>query len=451
MPPNVVLIVSDNQSPWTLGCYGNQDIRTPNADKLAREGALFENACCVNPVCSPNRATLLTGLVPSQHGVHNWLGTETPDAQVGPHAYCTIEEFPTLPELLAKVGYDCGMTGKWHLGDSLSPQLGFRYWFAKTKGHTSTFYNDEAIWRGEVYEEPRYYLDAITDHATNFIREPREAPFFLYVGFNGPYGLDEDMREGHENEHTEYYADKELECFPREEPHQWLVENRDCIDNETTMRSYASAVSGVDTRVGKIMHALAAEGELENTLLIFTSDHGLCGGHHGMWGMGDHSEPRHMYQETLRIPLIWHHPEGIDEVRVEEMVANYDLFPTIASYLGFPEWTADRPDLPGRDYSAAVEGNDLDWKEEIVYHEYEHIRAVQTPHWKLVRRYPDGPDELYDAKADQAETINLIDDNKHTQVIDRLAHRLEQFFDEYADPRYDFVNGGTSKAGTLDT
>jgi len=101
--PNVVFIMTDNQSPWTLGCYGNAEIATPNIDRLAREGVRFTNAFCSNPVCSPNRATCLTGLMPSQHGVHNWLGTEKPDAQMGPEAYCTIGEFLSLPRLFSTV------------------------------------------------------------------------------------------------------------------------------------------------------------------------------------------------------------------------------------------------------------------------------------------------------------------------------------------------------------
>ena len=84
MRPNVVFIIVDNQSPWTCGCYGNTEILTPGIDRLAREGVRFTNAFCTNPVCSPNRATLMTGLMPSQHGVHNWLGTEQPSAQIGP-------------------------------------------------------------------------------------------------------------------------------------------------------------------------------------------------------------------------------------------------------------------------------------------------------------------------------------------------------------------------------
>ncbi len=101
MRPNIVFIISDNQSPWTLGCYGNGEILTPGVDRMAAEGVRFTNAFCVNPVCSPNRATCLTGLMPSQHGVHSWLGLEQPDAQMGEQAYCTIREFDTLPERLA--------------------------------------------------------------------------------------------------------------------------------------------------------------------------------------------------------------------------------------------------------------------------------------------------------------------------------------------------------------
>src|SRR3982751_3355433 len=105
--PNVVLILTDNQGAWTLGCYGNPDIRTPNIDRLAREGMLFERCFSSNAVCSPTRATLLTGLIPSQHGVHSYLAAG--GAQIGPRAHSTIAEFRTLPEVWAEAGYTCGL------------------------------------------------------------------------------------------------------------------------------------------------------------------------------------------------------------------------------------------------------------------------------------------------------------------------------------------------------
>src|SRR4051794_6322393 len=125
-PPNIVLILTDNQGAWTLGCYGNPDIQTPNIDRLAREGMLFNQCFSSNAVCSPTRATLLTGLIPSQHGVHSYLPAG--GAQVGPHAYSTIAEFRTLPKILSEAGYTCGLAGKWHLGNNLKPQEGFTSW-----------------------------------------------------------------------------------------------------------------------------------------------------------------------------------------------------------------------------------------------------------------------------------------------------------------------------------
>jgi arylsulfatase A-like enzyme len=448
MKPNIVFIIADNQSPWTLGCYGNDEILTPNIDRLANNGIRFTNAFCSNPVCSPNRATCLTGLMPSQHGVHNWLGAEKPDAQMGPDAYCAIEEFANLPGLLAADGYNCGLSGKWHLGDSMNPQLGFKYWFTKPKGHTSTFYNDEAIWEGEVHREEGYYLDAITEHAVDFIRQERETPFFLYVGYNGPYGLDHDMREGHRNRHTDYYSDKEMTSFPREGVHPWLRQNTDCIENMTTMRSYACATSGVDDGVGRILDSLS-ELELErNTLVVYTADHGLCAGHNGYWGMSDHGRPLMMYDTNLRVPLILRHPQRIPAGGgCDAAVCNYDFFPSILEYLDLTDKHEKKLAMPGKSYAAALAGDTLSWEQQATFHEYENTRTIRTPEWKLTRRFPGGPHDLYDLRNDPWECRNLIDQPQHSDVQLSLKSRLETFFGQHADPKYDLWTGGRSKAG----
>jgi len=446
--PNVVFIISDNQSPWTLGCYGNTEILTPGIDRLAQGGFRFTNAMCSNPVCSPNRATCLTGLMPSQHGVHSWLGMERPDAQMGPEAYCTIQEFDNLPARLAAEGYRCGLSGKWHLGDSLNPQLGFDYWFTKPKGHTATFYNDEAIWQGQVYREPGYYLEAITDHAVDFLQQADTDPFFLTVGYNGPYGLDRDMREGHRNRHTSYYADKELTCFPREDAHPWLAQNLDCIGNPVAMRSYAAAVSGVDDGVSRLLDTLAELGLEENTLVIYTADHGFCAGHNGYWGMSDHGRPLAMYEQNLRVPLILRHPAKIPAGKsCPSATCNYDLFPSLLDYLGLPAQGHDGLARPGRSYVPTLLGETMGEHADATFHEYENARTIRTPEWKLTRRTPGGPNDLYHIAMDPQERQNLFG-QVETESIQRGLHmRLDTFFETFSQPEHDLWNRGRSKAG----
>ena len=449
LPANIVFIMTDNQGAWTLGCYGNRDIRTPHIDALASGGMRFANAYCVNSVCSPSRATYLTGLLPSQHGIHCYLGNEKPDAQMGPDAYCTIDEFTTLPRTLQEAGYTCGLSGKWHLGDSLHAQQGFDYWFTKPKGHTSTFYDAEAIWQDEVYRESRYSTEAITAHALDFLQERNSSePFFLFVGYNGPYGLGEHMTEQHRNRHTDYYADKELRCFPREEVHPWLRQNREIINNPVSMRGYAAAVSGVDDGVGEILAALDRRGLSEDTLVIFAADQGLCGGHHGLWGMGDHARPLHAFEEAIHIPLIFRHPGHIEAGSVfAGRTCNYDFFPSLLDYLAL-EPTDDGRERPGHSYATALRGDSGEW-EGTIFHEFENLRMVRDDTWKYVWRYPDGPDELYHMPSDPGERINKAGAADCAAVVEGLRAKIAAFFARYADPAYDVWQGGRSKAGRL--
>jgi len=242
--PNIVFILTDNQGAWTLGCYGNRDIRTPHIDRLAAEGMRFTRAFANNAVCSPTRATLLTGLMPCQHGVHCYLRAGR--AQMGPDAYCTIKEFRTLPEVLTAAGYACGLVGKWHLGANLHPQESFTYWITKPHGHTTAFYDVPIIHEGKVTKVAKYTTELWTEHAVEFIEQNRERPFFLFLAFNGPYGLGGSLLKPARNRHAAYYADKTLPCFPRRPIHPWQHNNREYINNPQAMRRYAAECSGVD-------------------------------------------------------------------------------------------------------------------------------------------------------------------------------------------------------------
>lgn len=445
--PNVVLIMTDNHGAWTLGCYGNPDIRTPNIDGLARQGTLLTRCFSCNGVCSPTRATYLTGLLPSQHGVHCYLGAN--EYQVGPNAACTIREFRTLPRILAEAGYACGLSGKWHLGGNLQPQEGFTFWVTMPHGATRTFYDAEVIEDGRVRKEPRYLTDFWTERGVHFIQQNKDRPFFLFLAYNGPYALGPSLLEPAKNRHAAYYADKDLKSFPRESVHPWLFNNREYVNQPQAIRRVAAEVSGVDDGVGQVLEALKQHRLEENTLVIFTADQGWGGGQHGIWGMADHTRPLHAFDEAMHIPLIWRHPGRIGAgKRSDILVSNYDLLPTLLDFLGLKKQMPAQPPLPGHSYAEVLGGRSVEW-DQVVYYEFENVRAIRTADWKHIRRFPEGPDELYDLTNDAGERKNLNGKAELANTQKQLADRLESFFRRYADPQYDLWRAGKSKTHLL--
>ena len=444
---NVVLIMTDNHGAWTLGCYGNPDIRTPHIDRLAAEGIRFTRAFSSNAVCSPTRATYLTGLLPSQHGVHCYLGAN--EAQMGDNAYSTIGEFRTLPQILSENGYTCGLVGKWHLGKNMHPQEGFSYWITKPHGHTSTFYDAKVIEHGQVRVEPKYLTDLWTEHGMRFIEQNKDRPFFLFLSYNGPYGLGSSLNKPPRNRHAEYYADKDLPSFHREAVHPWLHNNKQYVGNLDAIRRYACELSAIDDGVGEIASTLRRLGLDDDTLVVFTADQGWAGGQNGLWGMGDHTRPLHAFDSTMHIPLICRRPGAIPPARTSDlMVSNYDLLPTILAHVGLAGEVPSNPKSPGRDYSAALRGAPPPW-DNVVFYEFENVRAIRTADWKYIERYRQGPHELYDLKNDPNERFNLYGQPMQAGVQKELRTRLYEFFDRYADPKYDLWQGGRSKTHLL--
>ncbi|MBT4136616.1 MAG: DUF4976 domain-containing protein, partial [Candidatus Latescibacteria bacterium] len=194
-----------------------------------------------------------------------------------------------------------------------------------------------------------------------------------------------------------------------------------------------------------IMDALDEYGLAEDTLVIYASDQGLCGGHHGMWGMGDHSRPLHTFEEAIHIPLIFRHPGGVPSGVVADCrTCNYDFMPSLLNYLGLDAQVPDRS--PGRNYGSVLRGESVDWQGTI-YHEFEDTRMVRTDRWKYTWRYPNGPDELYDMENDSGERHNLVDNLDVEEVVSNLRGKIDAFFNRYADPEFDLWKGGRSKAG----
>lgn len=441
--PNVVFILTDNHGAWTLGCYGNKDIRTPNIDRLASQGMRFTHSFSSNAVCSPTRATFLTGLIPSQHGIHCYLRKN--EFQVGPQARNLISEFETLPGIVARRGYRCGLVGKWHLGGNERPQNGFVDWITMPEGGTRTFYNAEVIEEGKIRKEPTYLTDFWTNHAVHFLEKNKERPFFLFLAYNGPYGLGPFLLQPARNRHAAYYADKDLPSFPRETVHPWLFNNRDYINNPIAMRRYAAEVSGVDDGVGRVLETLDRLGLADNTLVIFTGDQGLAGGQGGFWGMGDHTRPLTAFDWTSHVPLMWRHPGRIPAGKTSDLlVSNYDFLPSTLEYLGLGSDLPARPVCPGRNYAPVLRGEKTAWNDEVFY-EFENVRSIRTRDWRYIHRFPNGPHELYDHRSDPDERKNVVDEPAQRARRDDLERRLTSFFARYADPQYDLYKGGRSK------
>ncbi|MBE0698821.1 MAG: sulfatase-like hydrolase/transferase, partial [Anaerolineaceae bacterium] len=195
-PPNIIFILTDDQGCWALGAAGNSEIFTPNLDRLAREGIRFASMFCTSPVCSPARASLLTGRIPSQHGIHDWLrrgniAGEQPGVPFFGEDNAAIEYLAGMrayTETLAENGYTCGLVGKWHLGDSLRPQKGFSSWRALPYGG-SDYINPPIVYEDQIVHHPGYLTDWITSNALEFLEESltHPGPFYLSIHHNAPH------------------------------------------------------------------------------------------------------------------------------------------------------------------------------------------------------------------------------------------------------------------------
>jgi arylsulfatase A-like enzyme len=462
--PNIVFIMSDNQSSRLIGAYGNKDIATPHIDKLAQNGVMFRNAFAANGVCSPTRASLLTGLTPSQTGVHVAL-----PGQPEVDDWSAIEEFRNLPQTLSDAGYNAGLVGKYHLGRHEKAQLGFSYWVTFPAGHTTTFYDQEVIDNGETYIVEKHLTDFWTDKAVEFInQQTSETPFFLYLSYNGPYMLPPTVLMEPVNRHAKHYQENVPE-MPHQPVHPYLESwargkgpSSQMVDEGTTawrainalsnpvaMINTAAETSMVDDGVGQILATLEENGMIDNTLVIYTSDQGARYGHNGMWGNTSWTFPFTVDGPNMEIPLIFSQPGRLDNGSVrDEFINQVDIFPTLLEYVGLGEKTIEN--AAGKSFAPMLSGEQPDW-EDAAYFEFVTVRVIRTQRWKYMKRWDtEFPNTLYDLVSDPEEQHNLIKDPQFADVISSLDKRLTDYYLEYSDPKYDLWRGGAAKGILLD-
>lgn len=413
--PNVIVIVTDDQRFDALGVVQREQgaaarfpfLQTPNLDRLAAEGARFRNAFVTHSLCSPSRATMLTGRYSHAHGIRD---NRTP-----------FRAEQTWAHALRAAGYHTGYFGKWHMGKQ-----------EERPGFTETFtfvdqgiYPDCRFLQNGVWVETRGWVDDVTtDHAIEFIRANRARPFAMYIGYKSPH----DNRTPAPR-HAQRYAEALISPpanadarppFPAPPGKVWNPRAADALN-------YFRCLQGVDDNIGRLLDALAADGLSEDTLIVFAGDNGYYLGEHGL------GDKRSAYEESLRIPLLVRFPRAVRAgTRVDALALNLDFPATILELAGVPlSWSQS-----GRSLVPLLRGaTSADWRKEFLYENYQDpeyadvtfdIVGVRTERAKLVE-YPGHPEwtQVFDVAADPHEKRNLIAEPAAAALIADLRRRLE--------------------------
>ncbi|MFP4249359.1 MAG: sulfatase-like hydrolase/transferase [Armatimonadota bacterium] len=474
--PNVLLLFTDQHRLSALGCYGETPCRTPNLDRLAAEGVRFETAYTACPVCSPTRGTIMTGLYPHSHGVCSNVG----------NLGCSVHELPDRDDLLSRrlgeAGYRCGYTGKWHLGTADGNHFGALDDPAlpTTRGFEGQDFPGHGG-GGFLYPEYQRYLEErgfehrvldwpddrpmpvpagelagptestvphfLAEHTISLAEDFRESgdPWFIWHNNWGPHGP-----YYAPTEFLDLYRDVQIDPWPNADwparniagPHQTKLHPRaerlSWEHWEEMLRHYYAFTTLIDYEFGRIVEYLRDSGQLDNTLIIFTSDHGeTCGSHGGLTDKGWHH-----FEETHRIGMIVRHPDGSNAGDVRnEWASNTDVYPTVCDAAG-AEYDADaihgRSLLPlttsGRERPDSEEWRDCAVTE---FHGVNNVsmsqRTIRVGDLKFGWNAA-GEDELYDLARDPYETTNVLRQPDYLDDASRLRERLLDWMRETADP-----------------
>lgn len=409
---SIVFILTDDQRFDALSALRPDWYRTPHMDRLAAGGAMMSNAFVTTSLCSPSRASILTGLYAHRHGV---LDNRT-ELGIGT---------PTFPALLQSAGYRTALIGKWHMGGtSDAPRPGFDRWvsFAGQGVYLDPTLNID----GEEVRRKGYISDLLTDEAVDFIETAADEPFLLYLAHKSVHHPFKPAPR-----HRGAYAEREypkpatMEPVESADKPQWVREQRnswhgvdgmyDGQDYETFVRDYAETLLAVDDSVGRVLDALESRGLLDSTLVVLTSDNGFQFGEHGL------VDKRTMYETSIRVPMIFHAPAHIEPgQRRGELALNIDLAPTLLDWAGLdvPESMQGHSLLPLIDGRAARGDFDPEsFRSDFVYEYFWEADFPQTPtifgvrtkSHKLIRYHGVwGVDELYDLENDPLERNNLL-------------------------------------------
>ncbi len=436
-PPNMVVVLVDDMRWDEFGAAGHPFAETPNMDRLAREGARFVNAFATTPLCSPSRATYLTGQYAHTNGILD--NTARPS-----------HDLPTFPRALERAGYETAFIGKWHMGNDDSPRPGFTRWVAM-RGQGEAI--DPVLnVDGARQPTPGYVTDVLTDFAVEFIEQPRTGPFLVYLSHKAVHPNITQRDDGstvamsaqpggfvaaerHRGRYVGQVWPRRPSAFKTPAGKPALLRQiddlpplgRSTATTDDEMRGRLEMLLAVDESLGRLIATLERLGTLDDTVIVFTSDHGYFYGEHGL-----NEERRLAYEETIRIPMLVRYPAVVTAGSAPaEMALAIDLAPTLVELAGLEPGTA----VQGRSLLPVLRGAAGDWRRSFLIEYYsdtvfQRIRnmgyvAARTERHKLIRYLElDGMDELYDLEADPYEERNLVSEPSAAGVLDAMRAEL---------------------------
>jgi N-acetylglucosamine-6-sulfatase len=419
--PNIIFVLVDDLRWDDLGCTGQPFVKTPHLDRVAKEGALFRNAFATTVICSPSRASILTGLHTRAHGI-----VDNTDRSAASH------KLATFPQALQRAGYETAFVGKWHMGNDNSRRPGFDHWVC-LEGQGSTF-DPKLNVNGDTVQAKGYVTDLLSERALEFLKAKHTKPYLLYYSHKAVHPETVQRADGSLSDptlsnfipadrHKTLYAGAKVPRRPNAlgapEGKPALLRQVDDLpplgpktgSSDEVILNRLRMLAAIEESMGEVFKALEASGELDRTMIVVTSDHGYWYGEHGL-----SVERRLAYEEGIRIPLLIRYPALIKAgTKRNQMVLTLDFAPTFMELAGAPV----PANLHGKSFMPLFTTNAPSWRDSfLVEHFSESVfprtrglgyQAIRTEGWKYIH-YVDLPnaDELYDLNRDPYEMRNLI-------------------------------------------
>jgi arylsulfatase A-like enzyme len=445
--PNLIVILIDDLRFDELGITGHPYLETPHIDRLGREGAVFTNAFHTTPLCSPNRACILTGQYASRHGIIDNVGRDQ-----------ASHRLPNFHLALQAQGYETAHVGKWHMGNDASPRPGYDYWVS-FPGQGKLV--DPELWEDGALRPARGYMtDLLNERAVSFVRRPRTKPFALFFAHKAVHPdilqrqdgrMDPSVIGGYvlPERHRDLYNGRVYPPRPSVRPLDEVAKNKPALralfalretegsqailakmdaGTQEEIRKRAAMMASVDEGVGMLREALEQTGQLDDTCIIFLGDNGFFFGEHGLT-----VERRFAYEEGIRTPFLVRYPSRIAAgSSVDDMIIVLDIAPTLIELAG----GRPGPHVQGRSFLPLLEGKREGWRHSFLVEYYSEgawpwlvgmgYRAVRTERHKYISWTHHDVVELYDLAADPYEMTNLADDPAHASLRTQLHAELRR-------------------------